>query len=134
MPSRCHLFLEKQDYMKIRSLSCSNGVDDVTVKKMLEKLLKIQAKPEEGKGEAVVAEEGEPLPSRPKYPFYMALDMERSEKELDMKKESIETILAYLSLQQDPPIRILPREPSLIHISPPSFPTKIRTLIIHPSF
>ena len=104
LPARCHVFLDRGDYLKLRSLSWSSGVDEVTVKRLLERAL-VQER-------AVNAEADSEDPfgdvDEMQFPHYIALEMNKCEKELDMKKETIATILSYLSLQPNGVLRLLP--------------------------
>eukprot|EP00271_Cylindrocystis_brebissonii_P022403 TRINITY_DN8616_c0_g1_i1.p1 TRINITY_DN8616_c0_g1~~TRINITY_DN8616_c0_g1_i1.p1 ORF type:complete len:420 (-),score=74.45 TRINITY_DN8616_c0_g1_i1:573-1799(-) len=98
-PAFCHLFLADTDYLKLRSLSYSEGVDDCAIHRFLERIFaQVDDSPEAAEDE----------PSRSCHSRVAALPVEGTANELDMKEEVMRTVLAYLETDQEPCLLVLP--------------------------
>ena len=84
-PARCVSFIDPKDFTRLRSLSFSDGVDRITVLKLLEKVFLGKQKDAVAEGRQTVG----------------ALIVQKLEKELDMRGEVIETVLSCLELWDD---------------------------------
>ncbi|KAL3690660.1 hypothetical protein R1sor_004311 [Riccia sorocarpa] len=80
-PAFCHLFLDDNDYLKLRSLAHSEGVDQNAVANALSHIFRTKQS------------SSEQLINR-----LNSLVIEGSTKEFDMKEEVLETILSYLEV------------------------------------
>ncbi|KAG6541292.1 hypothetical protein Mapa_017345 [Marchantia paleacea] len=78
-PAYCHLFLDNNDYLKLRSLAHSEGVDEYAVGKILSRIFS-------GKQES--SKVGNPC----------SIIIETAAKEFDMKEEVLDTVLSYLEV------------------------------------
>ncbi|KAL2623514.1 hypothetical protein R1flu_003719 [Riccia fluitans] len=78
-PAFCHLFLDDNDYLKLRSLAHSEGVDEYAIGKVLSRIF--YSKQESSKLGRLTS-----------------IVIEAATKEFDMKEEVLETILSYLEV------------------------------------
>ena len=92
--ARCHLFLHNDDYFRLRSLSLTDSVDAIAIKRFLEMVL-LGNHTAKGKKKTV---------ENDRY-----LEIARLEKELDVRKTVLTTIMCYLAtVHETATIRLLP--------------------------
>ena len=101
----CHLFLSQDDYIRNRSFAFTNGVDEVSLWTLLQKLFCLQsggaAKRSKKKGhEETDAQHG--------CRNDMILSIAELEAETDTKESVLATIMSYLDLMEDNPLTVLP--------------------------
>ena len=86
--SYCHLFLDDADFLRLRSLAHSDGIESSNALAFLEAIFDQNPDYEAG------AEQGTK-------PGYGMLDVARVAEECDMKQEVMETLLSYLEVWVD---------------------------------
>ncbi|ORX93962.1 P-loop containing nucleoside triphosphate hydrolase protein [Basidiobolus meristosporus CBS 931.73] len=104
LPSYCHMFVDQEDFTKLRSLAYSDSVDEIAIRRLLFKVFPNSVKTEESREEGENMAAGRTL-SRP---LQLCLSMDGLEADLDIKREVIETLLSYMNMFPDPPLRMLP--------------------------
>lgn len=87
LPAFCHLFLNENDYFKLRSFAFVDSVDQVTVKKFLEALFK-----EENRYEDNMAR----------------LSLSEIEKTTGIRKSQMNTLLSYVAIDSSNCIKLYP--------------------------
>ncbi|RUS20545.1 hypothetical protein BC937DRAFT_94980 [Endogone sp. FLAS-F59071] len=110
LPAYCHHFLSHEDYLKLRSLAHGDSVDEVPVRRLLLRVVKPQSDND-------VNEEGQGKFDKVKKPRrsdgglrtrMVAVDIERTEWDLDMRREVVATLLSYLELDERQLVKLLP--------------------------
>ena len=127
----CHLFLSKDDYMRMRSLSFSDGVDHPSIHRLLLKLLKhgtpsvpvlsLSSPSYSSKSGSSKNQENQTCTEQQE--SNLSLDRKRNrdlnesvklilnisslEQELDMKREILETLLRYMEMDEKPLVKLI---------------------------
>lgn len=105
--AQCHLFLNDDDFVRLRSLAFSDSIDDVTVLNLCKKLFEVgyekrknEATSEKSQrtGDKKKASTTSAAPSTIK-PYLVGLRMEELERHLDAREHVIGTILSYLEIE-----------------------------------
>lgn len=105
--AQCHLLLDTEDYYLLRSLSYSDSVNEVTVKRLLSAIFSADKR----------------------YPCEIALSISKLEQTLDVKEEVISTMLSYLDLHQEKYIRVLPTGQNICTLKFTTTPDKTINLV-----
>lgn len=85
----CHLFLAKEDYIKLRSFAFADLPEDSSIKLLLAKLFPLIQHASRGES-------------------FVSLSIEECEKELDMKNTTLSTILSYIALEKPRLLELYP--------------------------
>ncbi|TPX44388.1 hypothetical protein SeMB42_g04348 [Synchytrium endobioticum] len=99
LESICHAFVSKEEYVRLRSFAYSEGIDQPTIWRFLKKAL-----PDKVDGRAFGGKE--------KSVNIHALDIAEMERLFDVKESVLKTILSYIELEPNSPIKIAPDTPA----------------------
>ncbi|KAI9029309.1 P-loop containing nucleoside triphosphate hydrolase protein [Hyaloraphidium curvatum] len=100
LPASCHLFLSREDYVKLRSFAFSDAPYKAAVESLVEAAFGDRRPRGKGKGKQLsgTSSDGRKV----------AISVETIENEMDLKKEVAATLLTYMELQRPDLVRVMP--------------------------
>lgn len=106
LPAYCHLFLSREDYVKLRSFAFADAPYKAAVEKLVSAVF-LKKKAASGKG-GNKKRQSLPVAEEAVGQCQMAVPVETIESEMDLKKEVAATLLTYMELHHQDLLHVMP--------------------------